>query len=387
MLTLRVQIFDSLKKPVFWIFFCGAFALWILIYRGEKSKECQNTTIEIQPRPGNASILPGHVQFDHGNVKKNRLKTKAAQHQKELDFYRYGSTIDRRQNVSEYCKKHLVKDEYLREANANVGRNEQLVYFDFAHSLLFCQMQKVGSSTWNTILLRIRDIKNVPHYQSEEGELGVPASRKRHFLRDTMYNLPPNFSVDAAISRLVSFVFVRHPFSRLVSAYNSKIKTVIDRSDRYFNEDIAKIQNDIITRYRKPTNVLPQPPPTPTEFIQYLIHEVDTKGPLALNPHFRPQYGLCPFCSVDFDFVGDLEYMKDDILFLGNLLSIPKQVNLRNMKENSHRDFDGFITEEEFFESVSKNLIRDLYEVVYKADFEMLSYQFPNDYIRMGKNL
>ena len=105
MLTLRVQIFDSLKKPVFWIFFCGAFALWILIYRGEKSKECQNTTIEIQPRPGNASILPGHVQFDHGNVKKNKLKTKAAQHQKELDFYRYGSTIDRRQNVSEYCKK------------------------------------------------------------------------------------------------------------------------------------------------------------------------------------------------------------------------------------------------------------------------------------------
>ena len=132
---------------------------------------------------------------------------------------------------------------------------------------------------------------------------------------------------------------------------------------------------------------MPQPPPTPTEFIQYLIHEVDTKGPLALNPHFRPQYGLCPFCSVDFDFVGDLEYMKDDILFLGNLLSIPKQVNLRNMKENSHRDFDGFITEEEFFKSVSKNLIRDLYEVVYKADFEMLSYRFPIDYIQMGNNL
>ena len=192
------------------------------------------------------------------------MKTKAAQHQKELDLYRYGSAIDRRQNITEYCKKHIVKDKYLQEANANVGRNEQLVYFDFAHSLLFCQMQKVGSSTWNTILLRIRDIKNVPHYQSEESELGVPASRKRHFLRDTMYNLPPNFSVNAAISRLVSFAFVRHPFSRLLSAYNSKIKTVIDRSDRYFNEDIAKIQNDIITRYRKPASLLPQPPPTPT---------------------------------------------------------------------------------------------------------------------------
>ena len=57
------------------------------------------------------------------------------------------------------------------------------------------------------------------------------------------------------------------------------------------------------------------------------------------------------------------------------------------MNENSHSDFDGFISEEDFFRSVPKNLIVKLYESVYKPDFELLSYSYPRYYIDLGSTV
>merc|ERR1719225_2198451 len=145
------------------------------------------------------------------------------------------------------------------------------------------------------------------------------------------------------------------------------------------------IQRNILRQYRKTSDLSSPPYPTPEEFIRYLIFEVDEKGPLFLNPHFRPQYCLCPFCSVDFDFIGELDYMKDDIAYLGKLLNIKKQVTMPNMNENSHSDFDdAFVSEEDFFRSVTEYLIINLYEKVYKPDFELLSYPYPTYHINLG---
>ena len=37
-----------------------------------------------------------------------------------------------------------------------------------------------------------------------------------------------------------------------------------------------------------------------------------------------------------------------------------------------------------FFEKVPQTLIRKLYDDIYKADFEMLGYKYPREYIAMG---
>ena len=41
-------------------------------------------------------------------------------------------------------------------------------------------------------------------------------------------------------------------------------------------------------------------------------------------------------------------------------------------------------TERKFFSQIPKTLIRQLYEEVYKVDFDMLGYEYPSDYIEMG---
>ena len=383
-----------LKKElvVFGVFLCVVFLLYKYNLNDSNIIACKNLDMtkhfKAAQQPINDQyIIPDtsvYSQSSDYNVKTNPLKYTVQTRQEELDNERYGTKIDKRQNITNYCRKHMAKNPFLQRANSRVGLKTQLVYFDFAHSFLFCQMQKVGSSTWNTILLRIRDIKNVRRYQSEESELGVVASRKRHFLRDTMYNLPNGFNLSDVKSRLVAFTFTRHPYSRLVSAYNSKIKTIIKRNDKFFNEDIARIQNTILSQYRKSSSMSDPPYPTPTEFIKYLLDKVSEKGPMSLNPHFQPQYGLCPFCLAEFDFIGDLEYMKEDIAFLGKTLSISKQVSLTNINENSHSDFIGFMSEKDFFKSVPQQLIKDLYERVYKPDFELLGYPKPTNYIAMG---
>ena len=169
-----------------------------------------------------------------------------------------------------------------------------------------------------------------------------------------------------------------------MSCYEKSIRKITSPSDKYYNEDVAIIQRSILQKFRETSTSIDTPYPSPKEFIQYLLEEVHKNGPLSLNPHFKPQFGLCPFCSVDFDFIGDLNYMKEDIAYLGNLLNIQKQVTLVNMNENSHSDFDDFISEEEFFKSVPKDLIVKLYEKIYKPDFKLLSYPYPKHYIDLG---
>ena len=40
--------------------------------------------------------------------------------------------------------------------------------------------------------------------------------------------------------------------------------------------------------------------------------------------------------------------------------------------------------DEQFFSKLPKDLIKQLYENVYQPDFEMLGYEFPQEYIDMG---
>ena len=40
-----------------------------------------------------------------------------------------------------------------------------------------------------------------------------------------------------------------------------------------------------------------------------------------------------------------------------------------------------------FFKKVPKPLIQDLYDKIYKVDFDMFGYEYPNEQISMGNDL
>ena len=48
------------------------------------------------------------------------------------------------------------------------------------------------------------------------------------------------------------------------------------------------------------------------------------------------------------------------------------------------KHLDALEVDRQFFSKVPKNLIKQLYDNIYKPDFEMLGYEYPQKYIDMG---
>ena len=60
--------------------------------------------------------------------------------------------------------------------------------------------------------------------------------------------------------------------------------------------------------------------PSPAEFVAYIFDKVSTMGRTEIDPHFRPQWVMCPFCYMDLDIVAKIEdYDRDSNYILKSL--------------------------------------------------------------------
>ena len=63
--------------------------------------------------------------------------------------------------------------------------------------------------------------------------------------------------------------------------------------------------------------------PTPKMLVNYLLDEAKQHGPIFLNAHFRPQYATCPFCVLNFDYIGEIEDMDTHVNYLSERFGFP----------------------------------------------------------------
>ena len=106
---------------------------------------------------------------------------------------------------------------------------------------------------------------------------------------------------------LATFTFTRHPFDRLVSAYANTLRQ-------------GKVLTQAVNQYNDMPHREPKDYLTPMEFVQYHIELVHKKGPTYFNILVRPQYILCPFCALEFDYVGDIKTLSKHIEFISDIL-------------------------------------------------------------------
>ena len=143
------------------------------------------------------------------------------------------------------------------------------------------------------------------------------------------------------------FVFVRNPYSRLLSAYLDK---VIRR--QYFSAD-----------GKYPTTHFSQKstPPTFTEFCNYLAD-----GGLYQNAHWAPQNHLLLLPLEEFDFIGKFENLDADIKYLMRQLGGDQPSIQRAGPPSTSAD-----------QLLAQYYSPDLYEFVselYKEDFNLFGY-------------
>ena len=160
-----------------------------------------------------------------------------------------------------------------------------------------------------------------------------------------------------------SFLFVRNPFTRLVSAYRNKLNPgrIYDqiatgrRIVRLFRSNATKQS----LQYGNDT--------TFPEFIKFIIY-LHYKNEL-MDEHWRPQYSLSLPCVVPYTFIGKMETMATDVKYV-----------LRNLYKVNASDFTSIIDHHptttntsEYFSQIPGRHLSTLKQI-YKLDFQLFGY-------------
>ena len=151
------------------------------------------------------------------------------------------------------------------------------------HNLLFCPNAKVGTTTWLTNFLAISNLDAM-------AQAAINTSKLLHHTVPDLFRLAPGDPPIAPLAQsTLSFSMVRHPFERLVSAYQDK---VVDNSDPSYTYVAPTLQ----TKYGE------------VSFTNFAHFVLDTAKKMCLPPpsachldvHWRPYYARCAYCTTPY---------------------------------------------------------------------------------------
>ena len=154
---------------------------------------------------------------------------------------------------------------------------------------------------------------------------------------------------------------VRHPFSRLYSAYYDKIylgrlthpKFYLGISERYFPGSTASGKLELSF----------------AQFAELVAHEYKTGA--FVNRHWMTQYELCRPCQIRYDYVAKLETMDSDEPTIRFLMQAKQPMQELNA-HSSVRDPGSLRA---VYRDVSEDVIERLLEI-YEADFRLFGYSW-----------
>ena len=124
-----------------------------------------------------------------------------------------------------------------------------------------------------------------------------------------LYRLPTTFSVDekmAFIQEFKTFLFVRHPFVRLVSTFRDKI--------------IKSQYKNFRTRVHYTNNL-----PEEKMFRSYIAMIMN--GKFGEDPHIDFYWRQCNICNINYDVIGKMETFDTDMKYVMNFVSKRKCSN------------------------------------------------------------
>ena len=125
------------------------------------------------------------------------------------------------------------------------------------------------------------------------------------------FNLTDVIVQNQSASNLTRFIFVRHPFERLVSAYRDKLA-----GDNLFYQ--KTFGREIIQKYRQnPSGFSLENGHDVTfpEFVRFIVDQWKD-GRKMLDVHWRPIVDLCLPCAMRYDFIGKFETLNRDVEYL-----------------------------------------------------------------------
>ncbi|XP_078132026.1 carbohydrate sulfotransferase 12-like [Sander vitreus] len=239
---------------------------------------------------------------------------------------------------------------------------------DDKHCIIYCYIPKVACTNWKRVMFVLNQTEPYPDPMSTSGDLVHEYSTLTHL------NSFPRAEIKAKLKHYTKFLFVRDPFTRLISAYRDKFQ----RRNEYFYLNFAR---DILRLYGNLTN----PPQTVDKafasgvhpsfynFILYLL-DPQTEKKQPFEPHWRQMYRQCHPCLIQYDFVGHQETLQQDAGQLLKMLKLEDDIKFPPSYENMTSPASVL----DWFSTVPLEDRRKLYEL-YERDFRLFGYRRPGE--------
>ncbi len=215
-------------------------------------------------------------------------------------------TDEYRDTIKIQKRRHLHLEEICESINHPKKSLHTLVnrlLVDDVRRFIWCVVPKVACTTWKRIL----EISLYVGKTDDQRNLSEDVHNIRFYRKIGLRHLD-NYSTEEIQYRLdnyFSFMFVRDPYARLLSAWKDKLKNW--RSS--FRQTGMHIINEY--RYNSRENLA-----EPSDFVQFdefirFLADKEKRGS-ALNKHWKPYEYLCYPCEIKYDFIGKLETMSED---------------------------------------------------------------------------
>ena len=274
-----------------------------------------------------------------GDARYEYIKKMQEQEERKFKLYQF---------CKSFAQNHHKRSPYLAH---HIYSNKKKV--------IYCYVPKVACTNWKRII-----------YQFEKG-INATILMNRQTIHKQSFKCISYTSRYKLKRNYYTFLFVRHPFERLVSAYRNKLVRPFPDDLRFQKEVGVKI----IQKYRK-NSTIRNDTCTFIGFVQFVIDKSAREGPNKLNEHWQPHSDLCSICYARFDFIGKYETLGEDSLI------ILKNINASNsfaFPENKRDNYKTKTSElyKKYMRALPKEYLIKLYNL-YKNDFDAFGYEIPD---------
>ena len=265
---------------------------------------------------------------------------------------------ERRQHLQETCAMLNLSSTTFNDKTIKLFSH---VFVIPKYKLMYCDIPKVSSTSWKRLLLVLhgeslfRDPKQTKQNAHHVAE--------RRFRRLSKYKLT---EAKRLMKEYTSFVFVRNPFSRLLSAYKSKMLNPGKREQHRKTMVMRWLASNksLLTNY---TN-------KGITFSQFVTYYLNTE---KRDIHWRDMYQLCYPCLFNYSIIGNYETLKADSDYIFDIIKAPSDVTFpvpKNAVTQSSKDS----TLVKYYAELTDGQLRNLSVIPgFKRDLQLFDYEMP----------
>lgn len=273
------------------------------------------------PKAANVRLRNGNVIDEEGNV----IKT-VEQHKQKYKVRKGRSVddgidaiewedfsekvelrqLDRQTRVGTYCANRQSSDEI-----SDYTKKHILVIPEY--QLMFCFVPKAGCSNWKRIMMVLTG-------QSESVD-GLTSDEVHVNAKFQFFSALPLAQQQEVLETYYKFAFVREPMERLLSVYRNKFGDKVyyrkNKSFHSFGKGIIQNFRQNATKHQR----ISGEGVTWSEFSKYLLSpqvrkRYESGADVHRKDHWDVQTSICSPCDVNYDFIGHLETIDEDAIYL-----------------------------------------------------------------------